>query len=41
MDYLLLTAVDFPNIRGKFLELALAPGNPLGAKGAGEGRIVP
>jgi carbon-monoxide dehydrogenase large subunit len=40
MDYLLPTAADFPNIRGKFLELALAPGNPLGAKGAGDGGIV-
>ena len=39
-DYLLPTATDFPNIRGKFMELALAPGNPLGAKGAGEGGIV-
>jgi len=39
-DYLLPTATDFPNIRGEFLELALAPGNPLGAKGAGEGGIV-
>jgi carbon-monoxide dehydrogenase large subunit len=40
MDYLLPTAGDFPNIRGKFLELATAPGNPRGAKGAGEGGIV-
>jgi hypothetical protein len=40
MDYLLPSAADFPNIRGKFLELALAPGNPFGAKGAGEGGIV-
>jgi aerobic carbon-monoxide dehydrogenase large subunit len=39
-DYLLPTATDFPNIRGEFVELALAPGNPLGAKGAGEGGIV-
>jgi aerobic carbon-monoxide dehydrogenase large subunit len=39
-DYLLPTATDFPNIRGEFMELALAPGNPLGAKGAGEGGIV-
>ncbi len=39
-DYLLPTATDFPNVRGKFMELALAPGNPLGAKGAGEGGIV-
>ena len=37
-DYLLPTATDFPAIRGKFMELALAPGNPLGVKGAGEGR---
>jgi aerobic carbon-monoxide dehydrogenase large subunit len=39
-DYLLPTATDFPNIRGEFLELAHAPGNQLGAKGAGEGGIV-
>jgi carbon-monoxide dehydrogenase large subunit len=39
-DYLMPTATDFPNIRGMFLELALAPGNPLGAKGAGEGGLV-
>ena len=39
-DYLLPSASDFPNIRGQFMELALAPGNPLGAKGAGEGGIV-
>ena len=36
-DYLLPTATDFPNIRGKFVGLAPAPGNPLGVKGAGEG----
>ncbi len=39
-DYLLPTAADFPAIRGEFMELAWAPGNPLGAKGAGEGGIV-
>lgn len=39
-DYLLPTASDFPNVRGKFLSLAPAPGNPLGAKGAGEGGMV-
>jgi aerobic carbon-monoxide dehydrogenase large subunit len=39
-DYLLPTASDFPNIRGEFLNLAPAPGNPLGAKGAGEGGLV-
>jgi carbon-monoxide dehydrogenase large subunit len=39
-DYLVPTASDFPTIRGEFMELALAPGNPLGAKGAGEGGMV-
>ena len=39
-DYLLPTATDFPNIRSEFLNLAPAPGNPLGAKGAGEGGLV-
>ncbi len=39
-DYMLPTATDFPNIRGGFLNLAPAPGNPLGAKGAGEGGLV-
>ena len=39
-DYLLPLATDFPNVRGVTLELRLAPSNPLGAKGAGEGGIV-
>lgn len=39
-DYLMPTATDFPNIRGGFVNLAPAPGNPLGAKGAGEGGLV-
>jgi aerobic carbon-monoxide dehydrogenase large subunit len=39
-DYLLPTASDFPVVRGDFMEIAPAPGNPLGAKGAGEGGIV-
>ncbi|MGE0150677.1 MAG: xanthine dehydrogenase family protein molybdopterin-binding subunit, partial [Parvibaculaceae bacterium] len=39
-DYLMPTATDFPNIRSAFADFALAPGNPLGAKGAGEGGIV-
>ncbi len=39
-DYLMPTASDFPNIRSLFLDLARAPGNPLGAKGGGEGGIV-
>ena len=40
-DYLLPTATDFPNIRSTVLELAPSPHNPLGAKGAGEGEIIP
>ena len=40
-DYLLPTAGDFPVIRAIALELRPAPHNPLGAKGAGEGGIIP
>jgi carbon-monoxide dehydrogenase large subunit len=40
-DYLLPTAGDFPVIRAHALEACPAPGNPLGAKGAGEGGIIP
>jgi carbon-monoxide dehydrogenase large subunit len=40
-DYLLPTASDFPVIRAHALERHRAPGNPLGAKGAGEGGIIP
>ena len=40
-DYLLPTAGDFPVIRALALELKRAPHNPLGAKGAGEGGIIP
>ena len=40
-DYLLPTASDFPNIRSITLELKPSPTNPLGAKGAGEGGIIP
>jgi carbon-monoxide dehydrogenase large subunit len=40
-DYLLPTAADFPAIRAVALELAPSPNNPLGAKGAGEGGIIP
>jgi aerobic carbon-monoxide dehydrogenase large subunit len=39
-DYLMPAAGDFPDIRSKFLNLAPAPGNPLGAKGGGEGGMV-
>ena len=40
-DYLLPTATDFPSIRSTVLELVPSPHNPLGAKGAGEGEIIP
>lgn len=40
-DYLLPTASDFPNIRAITLELKPCPNNPLGAKGAGEGGLIP
>ena len=40
-DYLLPTASDFPVIRAVALEDRPAPHNPLGAKGAGEGGIIP
>jgi carbon-monoxide dehydrogenase large subunit len=40
-DYVVPTAGDFPAIRVHALEEKPAPGNPLGAKGAGEGGIIP
>ena len=40
-DYLLPTAPDFPNIKAITLENSPSPNNPLGAKGLGEGGIVP
>jgi carbon-monoxide dehydrogenase large subunit len=40
-DYLLPTASDFPVIRAVALEEVPSPNNPLGAKGAGEGGIIP
>ncbi|MBC7779939.1 MAG: xanthine dehydrogenase family protein molybdopterin-binding subunit [Proteobacteria bacterium] len=40
-DYLLPTADAFPNIRAIALEHHPSPNNPLGAKGAGEGGIIP
>ena len=35
------TASDFPNLRAVVLESNPSPINPLGAKGAGEGGIIP
>ena len=40
-DYLIPTAADFPEIRGFVMESHPSPINPLGAKGAGEGGIIP
>jgi aerobic carbon-monoxide dehydrogenase large subunit len=40
-DYLMPTAPDFPTIRCFCLEEAPSPSNPLGAKGAGEGAVIP
>jgi carbon-monoxide dehydrogenase large subunit len=40
-DYLMPTAADFPVISAVALEDKPAPHNPLGAKGAGEGGIIP
>ncbi len=40
-DYLMPTASDFPSITAVALEQKPSPNNPLGAKGAGEGGIIP
>ncbi len=40
-DYLMPSASDFPHIRAMAFEDKPAPHNPLGAKGAGEGGIIP
>jgi carbon-monoxide dehydrogenase large subunit len=40
-DYLTPGATEFPNIRVVALEDYPSPNNPLGAKGAGEGGIIP
>jgi carbon-monoxide dehydrogenase large subunit len=41
VDYMMPTASDFPSIHAVALELKPTPHNPLGAKGAGEGGIIP
>jgi aerobic carbon-monoxide dehydrogenase large subunit len=41
MDYLMPTASDFPKLNSITLELKPCPNNPLGAKGAGEGGLIP
>ena len=40
-DYLLPSAADFPGVRAMVLEHIPSLSNPLGAKGGGEGGIIP
>ncbi len=40
-DYMVPVATDYPHLRAVSLELFPSPNNPLGAKGAGEGGIIP
>jgi aerobic carbon-monoxide dehydrogenase large subunit len=40
-DYMMATAGDFPTLRVYLMEEEPSPINPLGAKGAGEGGIIP
>jgi carbon-monoxide dehydrogenase large subunit len=40
-DYVMPTACEVPRIKAVVLELCPSPINPLGAKGAGEGGIIP
>jgi carbon-monoxide dehydrogenase large subunit len=40
-DYLIPVATDYPVVRAISLEAHPSPNNPLGAKGAGEGGIIP
>ena len=41
MDYALPRADNFPHLRAVVLEQYPSPNNPLGAKGAGEGGVIP
>jgi aerobic carbon-monoxide dehydrogenase large subunit len=41
VDYLVPVATDYPMLRAVSLEAHPSPNNPLGAKGAGEGGIIP
>jgi carbon-monoxide dehydrogenase large subunit len=40
-DYMVPVATDYPHLRAISLEEHPSPNNPLGAKGAGEGGIIP
>jgi carbon-monoxide dehydrogenase large subunit len=41
VDYMVPLATDYPRVRAVSLEAHPSPNNPLGAKGAGEGGIIP
>jgi len=41
VDYMVPLATDYPQVRAISLEAHPSPNNPLGAKGAGEGGIIP
>jgi carbon-monoxide dehydrogenase large subunit len=41
MDYTLPRADNFPHVHAVVLEVSPSPNNPLGAKGAGEGGVIP
>jgi carbon-monoxide dehydrogenase large subunit len=41
VDYMVPLATDYPQVRAHSLEEHPSPNNPLGAKGAGEGGIIP
>jgi carbon-monoxide dehydrogenase large subunit len=40
-DYLVPLATDYPHLHAVSLEVHPSPNNPLGAKGAGEGGLIP
>ena len=40
-DYMIPVATDYPHLHAISLEQHPSPNNPLGAKGAGEGGIIP
>src|ERR1700686_4906966 len=41
VDYMIPLATDYPHLTAISLEQHPSPNNPLGAKGAGEGGIIP
>ena len=41
LDYVMPTAEDYPNVAAETLQVYPSPNNPLGAKGSGEGGLIP